>query len=53
MSYGGKFSVITQICWEWTQYEGKYNGCRLWSNKAINQYQGRLNDVPQSKATYS
>ena len=35
LSYGTKFAVLAEVAWVWSEYDGKYNGCRYWSNKAL------------------
>ena len=37
ISYGTKYSVVSQACWAWTEFDGKYFGCRFWSKKALVQ----------------
>jgi hypothetical protein len=32
---GTKMAVLNDACWRWTTICGKYDGCRLWSRKAI------------------
>ena len=34
LSYGAKFAVLKNACWAWTEFDGKYEGCRYWSKKA-------------------
>lgn len=36
VSYGTKFAVISEITWVWTEYYGKYDGCKYWSEQALN-----------------
>lgn len=33
---GTKLAVIDQIFWVWTEFDGKYEGCKYWSESAIN-----------------
>jgi hypothetical protein len=35
ISYGTQFAVISEVCWVWTEFFGKYNGCPYWSKRAI------------------
>ena len=35
LSYCAKVAVIDQAIWTWSEFEGKYEGCRLWSVKAL------------------
>ena len=37
VTYGTKYAVVREICWVWTEYTGKYNGCPHWSKKAAMQ----------------
>ena len=30
-----KFAVIDQAIWIWSEFDGKYKGCRLWSEEAL------------------
>ncbi len=34
LSYAAKYSVLKQVTWAWTEYNGKYEGCEYWSVKA-------------------
>lgn len=34
LSYGTKFAVLNNVCWTWTEFDGKYRGCRYWSKMA-------------------
>ena len=29
-----KFAVVDQAIWIWSEFDGKYRGCKLWSKKA-------------------
>lgn len=35
LTYCAKFAVIDQAIWIWSEFDGKYKGCRLWSEKAL------------------
>lgn len=35
MTHQGKYLALDDICWQWTQLDGKYEGCKHWSIKAI------------------
>src|SRR5438067_1632121 len=39
LTYGGKFDVLSAVMWAWTEYAGKYLGCRYWTKLAIGTYQ--------------
>ena len=34
LAYGTKVAVLTDIFWHWTEFTGKYHGCRYWSEAA-------------------
>lgn len=38
LSYGAKFSVVNDVSWAWTEFDGKYKGCPLWTEGAVLQY---------------
>ncbi len=38
LTYGTKQVVCRQAAWEWTEFDGKYEGCPLWSKKAAERY---------------
>jgi hypothetical protein len=38
LTYGTKHAVIHNIQWSWTEFDGKYEGCRYWSEAAREQY---------------
>jgi len=38
LSHGTKYVVCKQAASAWTEHEGKYKGCGLWSKKAFEQY---------------
>ena len=35
LTYCAKFAVIDQAIWIWSEFDGKYEGCKLWSAKAM------------------
>ena len=35
LSYGTKFAVLSEITWVWTEFHGKYDGCKYWSKEAL------------------
>ena len=35
VTYGTKFAVLHEACWVWTEFDGKYKGCRYWTKAAI------------------
>ena len=34
VSWGTKHAVIAEAFWVWTEFDGKYEGCRFWSQSA-------------------
>lgn len=42
---GTKIAVLTDVCWVWTEFDGKYRGCPHWSKKARVQFEAN----PKSK----
>ena len=34
LSYGTKFAVLSEATWVWTEFDGKYKGCKRWSEAA-------------------
>jgi hypothetical protein len=38
LSYGTKYAVLAEITWVWSEYAGKYKGCKYWSVKAKESY---------------
>lgn len=34
LTYGTKFAVLHDVTWVWTEFTGKYVGCRYWSKLA-------------------
>ena len=34
LAYGTKVAALTDIFWHWTEFRGKYHGCRFWSETA-------------------
>lgn len=37
MTYGGKHSVLSEVCWSWTEFTGKIRGCPYWTELALLQ----------------
>ena len=35
LSYGAQFAVLSEAMWVWTEFDGKYDGCKLWSEEAL------------------
>ncbi|NRY64160.1 hypothetical protein [Clostridium beijerinckii] len=35
LTYATKYAMIDNICWSWTEYNGKYKGCEYWSEGAL------------------
>lgn len=35
ISYGTKYVVLDNICWLWSENQGKYEGCMYWSQQAL------------------
>jgi hypothetical protein len=31
LTYGTKYAVVSEVFWVWSEFDGKHNGCRLWS----------------------
>jgi hypothetical protein len=38
LTHGGKFDVLNNVMWAWTEYDGKYLGCPYWTRSAIDVY---------------
>lgn len=38
---GTKYAVVDQALWVWTEFDGKYKGCKYWSEKAVAAGSGR------------
>ena len=34
LHYGTKFAVLSEATWVWTEFDGKDNGCKYWSEAA-------------------
>jgi hypothetical protein len=43
LSYGTRYLVCKQAASAWTEHEGKYKGCRLWSRKAFEHFKETAN----------
>jgi hypothetical protein len=37
LTYGSKYALLDNICWTLSELDGKYEGCRYWSTRAIAQ----------------
>ena len=37
--YGTKFSVVNEVLWVWSEYDGKHKGCKFWSKEACNLWE--------------
>jgi hypothetical protein len=48
LSYEGKFSIIHNVTWNWTQHDGKIEGNQLWSKAAYEKY---IQAFPEGKHT--
>lgn len=35
LTYGTKFAVISEVTWVWSEYYGKYHGCKYWTENAL------------------
>ena len=35
MSIGSKYALLDNICWVWSEFDGKIDGCRWWSRDAV------------------
>lgn len=35
LHYGTKFAVLAEVVWVWSEFDGKYDGCRYWSSAAL------------------
>jgi len=33
-----KYAVLNNVMWKWTEYEGKYKGCRYWTQAAVEHF---------------
>jgi hypothetical protein len=42
LHYGTKYAVLSEATWVWTEFEGKYEGCKHWS-KAAWEIRGQQN----------
>jgi len=38
LAYGTQEVVIQSACWAWTEFDGKYKGCRFWTRGAMMQF---------------
>ena len=34
LSIGSKYALLDNICWVWSEFDGKLEGCRWWSKEA-------------------
>ena len=37
LTYGSKYALLDNVCWTLSELDGKYEGCRYWSTRAIAQ----------------
>jgi hypothetical protein len=35
LSHGTKHAVLAEVVWVWSEFDGKYTGCRHWSRAAV------------------
>lgn len=35
LTFGTKFSVVDHVIWVWSEFDGKYEGCKYWSKNAV------------------
>lgn len=35
LTYGSKYALLDNVCWTLSELDGKYEGCRYWSTRAI------------------
>lgn len=52
LSYGTKYAVLHEITWIWTEFNGKYLGCKYWSQAALecyNDYKNKQGVIPYGK----
>ena len=35
ITYGTRYAVLADVAWVWSEYHGKYGGCRYWSKRAL------------------
>jgi len=35
LTYGTRYAVLADIAWVWSEFDGKYRGCRYWSKKSL------------------
>ena len=33
-----KYAVLNNVLWKWTEYAGKYKGCKFWTQAALEHY---------------
>jgi hypothetical protein len=38
LTYGTKFAVVNEVTWVWTEFDGKYKGCKYWTPMAVLQH---------------
>jgi len=46
LSRRAQVAVLNNVCWEWTEYDGKYEGCRWWTRDAIDAFNSKF-DKPK------
>ena len=49
MTIGSKYALLDNVCWIWSEFEGKIDGCRWWSEAAL----ARRADVKQLRHEHS
>ena len=42
VQYGTKFAVLAEVVWVWSEFDGKYEGCKLWSENASQARKDKL-----------
>lgn len=35
LSVGSKYALLDDICWKWSEFDGKIDGCRWWTAAAL------------------
>ncbi len=54
LKWGTKYAVLDDVLWTWSEFDGKYDGCRYWSPAALRfkNYEKKLiheHAVPKSE----
>jgi len=47
LTRGGKHSVVHDVLWQWTEFNGKYRGCFLWTPAALAERE--TSQLPEAK----